>query len=97
MTRCRNCSNPSDSSVARNSSCPSKNDLYERSTLELEVRQHAEFFDRLRRQVLRFVDDQQHALVFARAVQEELFEIPQKHRFARGIRAQTELKGNQRK
>src|SRR5262249_48205571 len=50
--------------------------LHERSALILEVRQHSQFLDGLRWQVLSLVDDQKRALVFANTLQEELLEVP---------------------
>ena len=45
--------------------------LQQRLVAELEVRQHAQFLDRLRRQVLRLVDDQQAALALAGLADQE--------------------------
>jgi hypothetical protein len=69
--------------------------LDKRPTLKLKIRQHAQLFNRLRRQVLSFVDNQQNALVFPSAMQEELLEVSQQDRFARDVRTQTKLEADE--
>jgi hypothetical protein len=49
---------------------------------ELEVRQHAQLFDRLRGEILRLVDDEQRTLVVDRELAEKGFERPQQHGLA---------------
>ena len=44
---------------------PDQKGLQQRLFAELKIRQHAQFFDRARREVLRFVHDQQAAFAFA--------------------------------
>ena len=77
MTRCRNCSNPVRQQRRTKLFLPQQKNLYQRPTLILKVRQHAQLFDRLGRQVLRLVDDQQNALVLPRAMQKELLQVAQ--------------------
>ncbi len=64
--------------------------LQQRVRLELEIRQHAQLLDRARREVLRFVDDEQRALPLLAHRDEEGLERKQQIRFFDVLRAQSE-------
>jgi hypothetical protein len=64
--------------------------LQQRLVVGLEVRQHAQFFHRARRQVLGFVDDQQGALALVVDIAQELLQARQQVGLARAFVRQAE-------
>ena len=64
--------------------------LQQRMRTELEVRQHAQLFERADRQVLRFIDDQQAAPTGAGFLVEEAFDRAQRRRLVMAFDQQAE-------
>jgi len=68
--------------------------LQEPLVAELEVGQHAQFFDRAAREILGFVDDQQGALALRHERHEERFELGEQLRLVDRLRRQSERHGD---